>query len=105
MRSACRGQIDTRRTGKMTLPPRSCRIGLPLSYSLGQHGFLLCSRFLGQLAAITRQQMIYHRCAAGPVEGAERVAGGDEARAGVKHFVLGVTRAELRADGVPCRLQ
>src|SRR6266498_5133454 len=54
---------------------------------------------------VGREQLLDHPGRAVPVEGAEAVARGDETRSGVQHFVLGVARAEFRADSVPRSLQ
>src|SRR5580698_2586024 len=53
---------------------------------------------------VGRQQMIYHAAGHGPIEGTVIVPIGDETRPRIEHFILGVARAEFRADGVPGRL-
>src|ERR1044072_5749110 len=53
----------------------------------------------GELIGV--HQVVHHAGRAGPIEGAIAVAGGDEARAGIEHLVLGVARAEFRSDRVP----
>src|SRR5215471_15640358 len=40
-----------------------------------------------------------------PIEGAQAVAAGDKARAGVKHLILRMSGTELGADGIPRRLE
>src|SRR6266516_1473828 len=74
--------------GKVAIPPRSAA-----------QSAAFCLQRAGKIVA--GQQLLDHSGRAVPVEGAEAVASGDEARAGVEHLVLGVARAELRADGVP----
>src|SRR5262245_30518862 len=55
--------------------------------------------------AVARQQLVDQLGGAVPAVGAEAVACGHELGAGVEHLVLGVSRAELRADRVPRRLE
>ena len=54
---------------------------------------------------VGRHQAVDHTVGAVPIEGAVAVAGRHKARAGVEHLILGVARAELRADRVPRGLQ
>ena len=49
--------------------------------------------------------MICHPARRTPIEGAVAVAGGDETGTCIKHLILRVPRAELRANRVPGGLQ
>src|SRR6185436_8605767 len=59
----------------------------------------------GRFEAEARQQPIHQISRLTPSISSEAVACGHELRPGIEHFVLGVTGAEFRADGVPCRLE